>query len=70
MGSQVVVPPPGREAMMREFHQSHSGIVRMKGLARNYVWLPNMSADLEAKVHNCSVCQKHREAPATAPQHT
>ena len=56
---------------MRELHQSHSGIVRIKGLARSYVWWPNMSRDLKAKVHNCTVCQEHREAPAaTAPLHT
>ena len=29
-----------------------------------------MSADLETKVRNCTVCQEHREAPATALLHT
>ena len=45
-GSRVIVPPQGREAILRQLHSSHPGVVRMKHhLAQNYVWfrtfLPN-----------------------------
>ena len=37
-GARVVIPPPGREAVMNQLHDSHPGIVKLKGLARSYVW--------------------------------
>ena len=36
-GGRVVVPPPGRYALLRQLHQGHPGITRMKGLARSYM---------------------------------
>ena len=29
-GSRVIVPPQGREAILRQLHSSHPGVVRMK----------------------------------------
>ena len=68
-GSRVVVPPQGREAVLAELHQCHPGMSRMKQLARSYVWWPNLDADIEQTVRNCSSCQKHRRAPNRAPIH-
>ena len=41
-------------------------IVRMKGIARRYVWWPKMDSLLEERVKNCQVCQAHRKTPAPA----
>ena len=35
----------------------HPGIVKMKSLARSYVWWPNLCAEIEAKVKDCAECQ-------------
>ena len=67
--NRVIVPPPGRPAVMEELHDGHPGICRMKGLARRHVWWPAMDTDLEAKVKNCAMCQSHQKAPAQAPLH-
>ena len=56
-GARVVVPPPGKEQVVQELHETHPGSARMKGLARSYVWWPGMDADLEAKVRACAECQ-------------
>ncbi|KAL5510827.1 hypothetical protein EMCRGX_G006433 [Ephydatia muelleri] len=68
-GHRVVIPPAGREAVMRTLHDAHPGITRMKGLARSFVWWPGIDAALEGKVKGCQACQKHGKAPAVAPLH-
>ena len=68
-GARVVVPPPGKEQVVQELHETHPGSARMKGLARSYVWWPGMDADLEAKVRACAECQSSRPPPASAPLH-
>ena len=68
-GSRVVVPSQGREAVLAELHETHPGILRMKNLARSYVWWPNITEDLETRVRNCTECQNERPSPAKAPLH-
>ena len=68
-GSRVVIPPQGREEVMSTLHESHPGINRMKGLARSYVWWPNMDSALEHKVKCCATCQEHQMTPVAAPLH-
>ena len=68
-GSRVVIPTAGRIKIMEELHESHPGIVRMKSLARSYVWWPGMDKDLETKVAICSDCQRIRKSPPPAMLH-
>ncbi|CAC5360427.1 unnamed protein product [Mytilus coruscus] len=37
-GGRVIIPQPGREAMLNELHQGHPGTTRMKSLARSYIY--------------------------------
>ena len=57
-GSRVVVPPPGRQAVLQELHEGHPGINRMKALSRMYVWWPGISSDIEKSVRLCRECQE------------
>ncbi|XP_061564077.1 uncharacterized protein K02A2.6-like [Cololabis saira] len=68
-GARVVVPKKGQADLLRQLHQSHPGISRMKSLARSYVWWPKMDQDVENTVKACSVCQEYRNVPAVAPLH-
>ena len=68
-GSRVVVPIQGRKQLIEELHGAHSGIVRMKALARSYVWWPKIDKELELKVKSCHTCQKHQRLPPKAPVH-
>ncbi|XP_070604721.1 uncharacterized protein, partial [Erythrolamprus reginae] len=47
-------------------HKGHHGIVRMKGLARDYVWWPALDKEVEQCVANCAVCQESRPLPPRA----
>lgn len=64
-----MIPVKGQAPLMEQLHQSHPGMSRMKGLARGYMWWPNMDMDIEKKVKACTTCQEHRKAPACAPLH-
>ena len=36
IGARVVIPPPGRDLVLKQLHETHSGITKMKSLARSY----------------------------------
>ena len=68
-GTRVVVPPQARDTMLDELHFTHPGIVRMKGLARSYLWWPGLNEEIENKIRDCNVCQLHNNIPPAAPLH-
>nr|XP_033960387.1 uncharacterized protein K02A2.6-like [Pseudochaenichthys georgianus] len=68
-GARVIVPKPGQESVLRQLHQCHPGVSRMKALARSYVWWPKLDKDVEDTVKSCITCQEHRHVPAPAPLH-
>lgn len=50
-------------------HSAHPGIVKMKNLARSYIWWPNMDREIEEKVNMCPECQETQKMPKRAPIH-
>ncbi|KAG7304583.1 hypothetical protein JYU34_011548 [Plutella xylostella] len=65
-GYRVVVPEKLRAQILEEVHAGHVGVVRMKSIARGYVWWPRLDADLEARAAACAACREQRDAP---PRH-
>lgn len=68
-GLRVVIPAKYRQRLMAELHEEHTGMCRMKNLARSYMWWPNLDRDIEETVKSCSVCQLTRNVPTVAPLH-
>ncbi|XP_060114727.1 uncharacterized protein K02A2.6-like, partial [Heteronotia binoei] len=66
-GSRVVVPPSLQKRVLASLHETHPGMVRMKALARSYVWWPGMDGEIEDWVRRCSACQESRPDPPSAP---
>ena len=66
-GLRVIIPTRYQEDMLEELHTGHPGIVRMKELARSYLWWPNVDLEIEQTVRNCASCQQVRKPPAVAP---
>ena len=54
-GCRLVLQTHRREAILLLLHAGHSGI------AKTYFW-PNMKADMEQSVANCSPCQAQRQS--------
>ena len=58
-----------RQTIIDELHAVHPGIVKMKTLARGYVYWPGIDHDLEERVRNCDICQSNRKQPPKAELH-
>ena len=37
-GSRIIIPMPGREQLLSLLHKGHPGVLKVKALARSYVW--------------------------------
>nr|XP_061825224.1 uncharacterized protein K02A2.6-like [Nerophis lumbriciformis] len=68
-GRRVVIPPSLRKSVLQQLHAGHSGIVRMKEIARSYFWWPGVDREIETTAKTCSSCQEVRKAPQLAPLH-
>ncbi|XP_046548469.1 uncharacterized protein K02A2.6-like [Haliotis rubra] len=66
-GTRVVIPSDFREALLEELHGEHSGMVRMKSVARSIMWWPGLDSQIEEKVRQCLDCQEIANQPAAAP---
>ena len=50
----IILPKQGRDNLLELFHEGQPRIYEMKGLARSYVWWPNIDTDLEVQVKQCN----------------
>jgi len=66
---RVVVPRKLQDRVLKELHDGHLGIVKMKALSRSYVWWPGINSELEMLAKACEGCQQHQKMPSTAPLH-
>ncbi|XP_018395972.1 PREDICTED: uncharacterized protein K02A2.6-like, partial [Cyphomyrmex costatus] len=66
---RVVIPEKFRNKILKELHLGHIGIVRMKALARNYVWWQGIDLEIEKTVRSCKECSRVQNNPKPAPLH-
>ncbi|XP_011883681.1 PREDICTED: uncharacterized protein K02A2.6-like [Vollenhovia emeryi] len=60
---RVIIPFQLRKQILRELHEGHFGIVRMKHLAREYVWWNQIDKDIEEISKNCANCNRFKNDP-------
>lgn len=66
-GLRIVVPPTMRPRMLELIHESHLGIVKSKKRARDALYWPGMSGEVEDVVSHCDVCSANSTAQAKEP---
>uniref|UniRef100_A0A8D8PMG0 RNA-directed DNA polymerase n=2 Tax=Cacopsylla melanoneura TaxID=428564 RepID=A0A8D8PMG0_9HEMI len=62
-GHRVVIPKKFQNSLLNELHSTHLGIVKMKSIARSYVWWPGIDKDLELVTKQCVSCRENRDNP-------
>lgn len=69
-GYRMVIPVSLRPHVLEELHSGHLGVVKMKQVARNYLWWERIDTDIERVCRECAPCAAQRAAPAPAPLHS
>ena len=62
-GDRVIIPMSLRKLLLQDLHMEHFGIVKMKQLARRYLWWPGLDEDIELSVKSCRSCEENAKDP-------
>ena len=66
-GETIIVPQALRKDVLAQIHEGHLGIERSKLRARDLVFWPGMTKQIENIVTNCSTCQELRSGNPREP---
>lgn len=66
---RLVIPLTLQKRVLYEIHTGHLGIVKMKSIARNYVYWPALDKDIEGMGQNCDACRQVQDAPPKTTLH-
>lgn len=69
-GDRVVIPASLKNRIISHLHNGHPGIVRMKSIARSYVYWPSIDNDIEHFVKTCSPCALAGKSPVKTKLHS
>ena len=62
-GTRILVPVSLRPSMLDKIHAGHQGITRCRQRARQSIWWPGLSNEIQSKISNCRACTKLRNQP-------
>ena len=57
------------ERVLQVLHSAHLGVVKMKALARSYVWWPGIDDEIEQMTKGCGGCVEAQSSPRKVPIH-
>ncbi|XP_022779630.1 uncharacterized protein K02A2.6-like [Stylophora pistillata] len=66
-GRRVIIPLSLQKRLLKELHECHPGMCRMKALARSFLWWPGIDLDLEERVRLYDVCTQVHHSPKAFP---
>ncbi|GFT90844.1 uncharacterized protein K02A2.6 [Trichonephila clavipes] len=68
-GQRVCIPRKFRKDVLEELHAGHLGIVKMKAIARSFVYWKNIDNDIEEAAKNCVDCARYKADPPKSKVH-
>ena len=66
-GERVIIPKKLQHEMLQTIHGAHLGVDKCKRRAKDVLYWPGMSAQIEDKVSNCQVCAQYRRSNQREP---
>ncbi|XP_037930881.1 uncharacterized protein K02A2.6-like [Teleopsis dalmanni] len=66
---RVVIPPHYRQRLLENLHTSHLGMVKMKGIARSFIYWPGIDKDIENMANECDGCARQANKPVKCDIH-
>ena len=66
-GMRVVIPERHQSALLQNLHEYHFGIVRIKAIARSYLWFPGIDNEIEDMITACAIFQTVQHDPVKSP---
>ena len=66
-GSKLIVPKASQKRMLEDIHDSHLGIVKCKSRARDVIFWPGMSSQIEEMVSKCAICAELQNSNPKEP---
>ncbi|KAE8738527.1 hypothetical protein FOCC_FOCC015990, partial [Frankliniella occidentalis] len=64
---KVLVPPSLRSKVLKSLHVAHLGIDKTKARARQLVYWPGITNDIQTLLGNCRTCERHSPANQREP---
>ena len=58
-GTRIIIPTKKCEAILRQIHDSHLGLMKCKLCAKQAVYWPGLNEQLEQLILNCQLCLKY-----------
>ena len=65
----MYIPASLRPTILTELHSTHTGMEKMKQLARRHVYWPGIDKEIENVVSSCVTCAKLNKNPPKVPVH-
>jgi len=66
-GTRILIPVALRPQALADLHAAHQGLTRTKSRARQTVFWPGMTSDIEEVVRSCSQCSLHGASQTKEP---
>ncbi|XP_037944434.1 uncharacterized protein K02A2.6-like [Teleopsis dalmanni] len=66
---RVVIPPHYRQRLLENLHTSHLGMVKMKGIARSFIYWPGIDKDIENMANECDGCARQANKSVKCDSH-
>ncbi|XP_059222020.1 uncharacterized protein K02A2.6-like isoform X3 [Stomoxys calcitrans] len=66
---RVVIPETLRVKILQDLHSAHLGIVKMKGIARSFVYWPGIDKEIENVAKSCKDCAENANDPPKFRDH-